>query len=183
MKGSFINFELDYSKSTNQQQADLILKKAQSLISSGSKGVAITYSANYGQTYKIEKTYFMGDWNTGTGGANQADVMTEMEKAMGSPPYDSLQHKMHILPITTMNGYPSADPWSDDTHMGIVITDLYRIQIYLDAGWDVLGWQNQKTVGDPKHPYAVGGGVVASLPQAISDKIQDTLIDYSKNYK
>lgn len=179
--GSFQDFALDYTKYTNQQQAILILKEAQRLISNGSKGVAITYSANYGQTYEIEKTYFAGGWKTGTSGANQAEVMTVMETAMGSAPYDSLQGKMRILPITTMNGAPGASPWDDDIHMGIVTTDLNRIRIYLEVGWNVLGWQNQKTVGNLEHPYAVGGGI-ASLPPRISDKIQGTLIDFAKKY-
>ena len=51
----------------------------------------------------------------------------------------------------------------------------------LDKGWYVLGWQNQGTVNDPMHPYAVGGGI-ATLPAAVSDKIQQTLIGFSKTY-
>ena len=49
------------------------------------------------------------------------------------------------------------------------------------AGWDVLGWQNQQTVNNPQHPYAIGGGV-ARLPPAVDDKIQKTLMEFAKNY-
>ncbi|CAN5255640.1 hypothetical protein BH10ACI1_BH10ACI1_07440 [soil metagenome] len=185
-KGSFINFEIDYMKNGNQvppqQQADEILQKAEDLISGGALGVAITYSANYGQTRLIEETYFTGGWNTQTNGAHQATVIYTMETLLGTK-YQNLQGKMRIAPITTMNAYTDlVDPWNDDVLMGIVVTDLERIKIYLEAGWNILGWQNQDTVTNPKHPYAIGGGV-ATLPAAVSDKIQNTLIGFAATYK
>jgi len=183
--GVFINFCVPYSEDDvsvpPQDQAESILKKADDLVTNGARGVAITYSANYGQTCEIEKIYFTGGWNTKTNGANQAAVMNSMESLLGSK-YQTLQGKMHIVPITTMNAYDDpVSPWSDDVLMGIVTTDLDRIQIYLEGSWDVLGWQNQDTVGNPNHPYAIGGGV-AKLPQAVSDKIQNRLIGYAKEY-
>jgi hypothetical protein len=184
-KGMFVNFNLTYQHNgeglSYQQQAEKILKKATELVANGAKGVAITYSANYGQTRKIEQVYFAGDWNTQTDGSNQAEVMKEMESLLGSE-NKNLQGKMCIVPITTMNAYDDpADPWNDDVLMGIVTTDLDRIKIYLEGGWHILGWQNQDTVNNPKHPYAVGGGV-AKLPLSVSDKIQNTLIGYAQKY-
>jgi hypothetical protein len=185
--GVFINFNLPYLKGgvyvSDLEQADIILKEATNLISKGAKGLAITYSANYGQTRKIEQVYSKGGWNTQTTGGNQAAVMACMESLLGSK-YQALQGKMRIAPITTMNAYPGdnpINPWNENVLMNIVIKDLERIKTYLDGNWDVLGWQNQGTVGNPKHPYAVGGGI-ATLPQAVSDKIQNTLIGYAKTY-
>lgn len=183
--GRFINFVLPFSKDgvniPPQNRANDILQKSRELINTGSKGVAITYSANYGQTREIEKVYFTGGWNTQTNGAHQAEVMHSMESLLGSE-YKDLQGKVRIVPITTMNAYVyPVDPWNDDVHIGIVITDLDRIKIYLEGGWDILGWQSQNAVNNPTHPYAVGGGI-AKVPQAISDKIQETLIGYATHY-
>jgi hypothetical protein len=183
--GRFINFVLPFLKDSvqvpAQNQANDILQKSRDLINNGSKGVAITYSANYGQTRDIEKAYFTGGWNTRTNGANQAVVISAMESLLGSE-YKDLQGKMRVVPITTMNAYDHPiDPWDNHVLMGIVITDLDRIKIYLEGGWDILGWQNQSTVNNHNHPYAVGGGI-AQLPQAVSDKIQETLIGYATQY-
>ena len=108
MTGVFINFNVPYSKDgvsvLPQNQAEDILKKANDLVINGAKGVAITYSANYGQTREIEKAYWLGDWNTQTNGANQAAVVNCMEFLLGRK-YSTLQGKMRILPITTMNAY------------------------------------------------------------------------------
>ena len=183
--GKFVSFVVPFSKDgvqvPPQNQAGDILQKSRAMVNNGAKGVAITYSANYGQTREIEKVYFIGGWNTQTDGANQAAVMRSMESLLGSE-YKDLQGKMRIVPITTMNAYdyPVA-PWDEKVLMGIVTTDLDRIKIYLEGGWDVLGWQNQNTVDNLKHPYAIGGGVT-TLAQAVSDKIQTTLIGYAIVY-
>lgn len=183
--GSFIPFRLPYFENgapvPAAAQAERILQQAGELIAKGAAGVGITYSANYGQTRKIAGTYASGGWNTRTGGANQAEVMQNME-ALLETPFIALRGKVHILPITTMNAYTDPlDPWNENVHMRIVSADLDRIQAYLDRGWDVLGWQNQQTVNDPAHPFAVGGGV-AQLPTAVSDKIQQTLIGFAQRY-
>lgn len=182
--GKFISFNIPYKEGSvyvsSATQAQEILNKAQELIDNGAPGVAITYSANYGQTQTIEKTYRAGGWDTQTNGANQAAVMAAMEQLMGST-YTVLQGKMHIAPITTMNGHPPATPWNDTVLMNIVTQDLANIETYLKNGWTVLGWQNQDTVNNPVHPYAVGGGI-ATLPTAVSDKIQQTLIGFAKDY-
>lgn len=183
--GQFINFYLPYSNDgvmvSPGQQAQQIIDKAKVLIACGATGVAITYSANYGQTRTIEQVYDSGGWDTQTSGANQAMVMYEMEALMGSADQD-LQGKLRIAPITTMNAYENpVNPWDEGVLLNIVVTDLNRIQDYLTHGWVVLGWQNQGTVNDPAHPYAVGGGV-ATLPPLVSDKIQQTLINYSQTY-
>ncbi len=184
--GAFINFLLPFKKGgigvSAEDQAKAILQKSQELIKNGSKGVGIIYSANYGQTRKIEKTYQKGEWFTGTDGANQATVMHNLESLMSSDAYKNLQGKLHIVPITTMNGFDGVNPWNDQVHMTIVKTDLDRIKNYPEDGWDILGWQNQNTVNDTGHPYAIGGGI-ASIPANISNEIQKTLIQYAKDYK
>lgn len=184
-KGTFINFYLPYSQEgaivSSQEQAKAILTKARNLIADGAKGVGITYSANYGQTREIERIYFAGGWNTQTKGANQADVMCNMESLMVRE-YDMLQGKVHILPITTMNAFSDwVERWNEDVQLGIVTTDLDRIRIYLETGWHILGWQNQSTIKNSTSPYAVGGGI-AQLPDLVKDKIQATLIEYAKVY-
>lgn len=183
--GQFLNFNLPYKENgiyvSSAAQAQAILNKAQALISNGAVGVAITYSANYGQTRTIASVYAAGGWDTQTNGANQAAVMNAMEQLMGST-YTMLQGKMHIAPITTMDGYPPTNPWNDTVLMNIVTQDLANIETYLKNGWVVLGWQNQDTVGNPAHPYAVGGGI-ATLPTNISDTIQQTLIGFANTYK
>jgi len=186
--GTFINFLLPFRKGnigvSPEDQAIVILQKSQELIRNGSKGVGITYSANYGQTRKIEETYKRGDWFTHTDGSNQAAVMCHMESLMRSNQYKDLQGKLHIVPITTMDaheGHPES--WNTQVHMKIVKTDLERIKTYLEDGWDILGWQNQNTVNDPRHPYAVGGGIAGNIPAEVSDEIQKTLIHYAQSYK
>ena len=182
--GKFINLYIDYANHTDKEQATIILAAANKQITAGSKGVCITYSANYLQTVTIEETYRANQWNTYTSGANQASVMREMLTLLGSSE-KQLQGKMRIAPITTMSGgtkYASLFS-KEDFHLGIVVSDLVSIKAYLEAGWDILGWQNQKTVGSITHPYAVGGGVKANMSKAINTMIQNTLIDYHTNYK
>ena len=183
--GAFVDFNLPYSRGgmpiSSEQQAESILIEAQRLTGKGAIGVAITYSANYGQTRAISQTYLAGGWHTHTGGANQAAVIGCMETLLAGR-YMALQRKMRIAPITTMNAYVDpVVPWNEEIHLGIAITDLDRIEAYLMCGWVVLGWQNQTTVTNPQHPYAIGGGI-AALPAAVSDRIQRTLCGFALNY-
>jgi hypothetical protein len=72
--------------------------------------------------------------------------------------------------------YPEdADP------LEVAREDLREIQALLDAGWRVLGWQNQRTVGTDR-PYAVGGGVAGALPPELAETIQSTLGDFARRY-
>lgn len=162
-------------------QALQIARMAQQLRDTGVPGVGILYSANYGQTREIARTYRAQCWDTGTGGSNQAAVMTEMENLLAVD-YAALRGRLHILPITTMNAYvdPVAD-WNADVLRGIVLTDLDRVEAYLRAGWHVLGWQNQDTVGNPAHPYAIGGGI-AILPPMVDALIQNELGRLARDY-
>jgi hypothetical protein len=187
--GTFNNFLIPFKKETRgisaEEQAKIILQKGQELIKSRSKGVGIIYSANYGQTRKIEETYQKGDWFTGTDGGNQAKVLCLMESLMNTDLYKGLQGILRILPITTMNALVDdhpVKPWTDRVHMEIVKTDLGRIKTYLEDGWDILGWQNQESVNNLRHPYAIGGGI-ARLPTEIANEIQKTLMQYALNYK
>ena len=86
------------------------------------------------------------------------------------------------MPITTMNAYENpVERWNEDVQLGIVTSDLERIRIYLESGWSILGWQNQGTVNSSTSPYAIGGGI-AHLPDIVEEKIQTSLIQYSKIY-
>ncbi len=175
--GSLFNFYLPYKDESGNNlsasdQALAIIIEAQKLISIGSLGVAITYSANYNQTVTIHKTYKAGHWNTNTSGANQAAVMQAMESLMGDK-YSLLQRRLQIAPITTM----TYSNYGGCTHRQVVESDLGYIKFLLDKGWDILGWQNQSSVPG----YAVGGGI-AKLPQEIDTLIQTTLAKYAVDY-
>lgn len=183
--GNWVNFYLPFRDNgqtiSAKSQALKILQTSIELLKKGAKGVAITYSANYGQTREIQRCYFSGTWITAISGANQAAVMSEMEQLLNSS-HEKLQGGVQVLPITTMNAYEDPiEPWNADVLLGIVMTDLDRVKAYLESGWTVLGWQNQNTHHNPSHPYAVGGGV-SQLPQFIDDKIQACLIEYSQQY-
>ena len=183
--GKFLNFLLDYSQMSDDDQAKAILDKADQLIKAGSSGVSITYSANYGQTVLIEKTYMGGEWNTKTNGANQATVVHKMLLLMASAAYSHLQGKMRLAPITTMAGSTKYAPKiskDQSFHLGIIATDLMRIKNSLETGWSVLGWQNQKTVNRADHPYAVGGGVV-KLSAPVDSMIQEGLMQFHTDFK
>jgi hypothetical protein len=187
--GTFINFLIPFNKDgrglSAEDQAKAILQKGQELIKSGAKGVGILFSANYGQTCTIEETYQKGEWLTGTDGAHQAKVMCLMESLLNTDIYKRLQGKVRIVPITTMNAYDPAHlvkPWNDRVHLEIVKTDLGKIKTYLEEGWDILGWQNQETIKNSRHPYAIGGGV-ARISTNIANEIQDTLLQYALNFK
>ncbi|WP_299684659.1 hypothetical protein [uncultured Dokdonia sp.] len=186
--GHFVKFLLPYKDDhgnmiSSDSQAFSVIEEAKKRIKAGAKGVAITYSANYGQTLEIHKTYNAGDWNTHTAGANQAGVMTAMENFMGTTE-TALQGTLQIAPITTMS-YES-NGYGDYTHKEVVEADLKHIKSLLDQGWDVLGWVNQDT--DPE--YAVGGGVAKSLdqygkpyfPKELSDLVQQTFKKYTADY-
>jgi hypothetical protein len=78
--GRFIDFTMVYADGRpdgldNDQQAQKIVDTARGLIGEGAPGVAITYSANQGQTKALVRAYAAGDYAAGISGANQAQVM------------------------------------------------------------------------------------------------------------
>jgi hypothetical protein len=83
-------------------------------------------------------------------------MVMAVEQLLGKAKYSHLQGKLHILPVTTMD-YNSIPSWNEDIHIGIIYTDLKRIENYLMVGWDVLGLQDQKN--NAKKPYAIGGKI------------------------
>ena len=175
--GRFINFYLSYKDERGNyrsasDQAIAIITEAQKLIDLGSPGVAILYSANYGQTVTIHKTYKSGHWQTKISGSNQAKVMQAMEALMENQ-YSTLQRRLEIAPITTM----TYSDYGGRTHRQVVESDLDHIKSLLDRGWDVLGWQNQSSIPG----YAIGGGI-ATLPKDIHTLIQTTLAQYATAY-
>ncbi len=186
-KGTFYPFFLPWKDASgknipNSEQADEILKKTDQLVKAGAKGAAITYSANYDQTQDFVQAYNNGKDLVSLTGINQAEVMIKMEAKLTTPTWAHLQGKLRIAPITTLNGYNHpVHPWNDTVWLGIVKTDLARIQTWLDEGWDMLGWINQQTQGKAD-PYAIGGGVAGPLPSIIQNEIQNTLKKYAKDY-
>jgi hypothetical protein len=176
--GSFIDFPLFYQPSdgglTEDQQAEKIMTKSRQLLDTGFAGVAIIYSANEGQTRALVNAYAAGIYKGDISGANQAQVMNLMEKKLGERSWQDLQMKLQIAPITTIPDSPS-------DALQIVKTDIARIRGQLEQGWAILGWQNQRTVGRPEHPYAIGGGV-ATLPPDEDKLIQNGLKSLAVDY-
>lgn len=164
---------------SSKQQAIQILDTATTALSlQDAACVYITYSANQGQTERIAQAYKDGDWKTGIGGANQADVMHTMEDLMASEAkYTELQGKMKIAPITTIPNNTDLTVWS-----GVINHDLNRIKGYLQGSNIVFGWMNQDTA--PKFAHALNSptGVVKSFPAQISDLVQNALIEFAKDY-
>jgi hypothetical protein len=184
-RGGFHPFHLpfwvDGAPFPAEAQALVTVHTASHLLDGGAPGVGLLYSANYGQTREIESVYRAGAWHTGTTGSNQATVVAAIEVLLADE-FASLQGRLHILPITTMNAYTDPVPdWNADVLRGIVHSDLTRVRAYLEAGWHVLGWQNQDTIDNPKHPYAIGGGV-ATLPEAVDRLIQATLMGLAREF-
>lgn len=178
-KGQFLTLYVPFKTETGalitpSDQASRILRKASKMLESSYPGVAITYSANYGQTLQIKKTYDEGGWDTNTSGANQAAVMAKMEEMLGTSPWSSLQGKVRIAPLTTMSY--EADGYGTFTHEQVLQNDLGNIKSLLDAGWVVFGWINQVN-------FAVGGGVAGDSYTAEQAKtVQDTLNNFLKGY-
>jgi len=183
VKGAFQGIMIKYKDANGyisaDQQAIEILEEANKLMENGAVGVAITYSANYGQTVDINQTYKNGGWQVNISGANQADVMAKMESLLVTS-YSNLQGKMRIAPITTMSY--SIPPYGSSTHEEVVKNDLKNIKDLLDKGWTVLGWQNQDS---GSNSFAVGGGVAkrrGDFPQNLSDMVQTTLKQFEVDY-
>ncbi len=176
MPGQFIDYYLPFIEQgkplTAQEQATQILTKATKCIESGCTGVAITYSANYDQSIRINETYQNGQWQTHTNGANQAQVIFQMEELQENQ-FRNLQSKMRIAPITTL----TYSTFGGKSHKQVVNDDLENIKRLLDHNWTVLGWINQISAPD----YAVGGGIV-QLPAELSSMIQKTLKEFSQRY-
>ena len=176
MRGVFLPFYLPFvdhnTRVPSVIQARRILDYAEQLLSGEIAGVAITYSANYGQTQHIRKCYDSGEWKTGISGANQAQVMTELESLLENE-YQALQNKVRIAPITTM----TYDNYGTFTHLQVIEQDLMGIRKLLETGWVVLGWMNQNT----SPLFAVGGGI-AMLAGELDNLIQDNLLHFSREF-
>lgn len=110
--------------------------------------VAITYSANNDQVEEIIRGYTTGQYSIS--GSNQAEVIRIVIEEIKKRGW---QDKAHILPIAT-----SQHSGGDGViRMDQVDRDLGNIAQHLGAGWQVLGYRNQKT--NQQDAYAIGGGV------------------------
>ncbi len=152
--GRFVDFVLTYQGKTADDQAREIIRRADELFDEGSAGVGITYSADADQTRRIREVYAAGGWDTGTSGANQAEVIEDMEAIERGERRD-LQGRIRIAPITTM----TYTDFGGKTLDQVIGEDLAAINALLADGWDVLGWVNDPDSGR----YAVGGGVSAQV--------------------
>jgi hypothetical protein len=177
MKGKFIPLLIPFQ--TNKQlvpaaeQALQILKAVDQLTKENScKYAGITYSSNYDQTKTIRLCYLNNKSITGINGANQAAVIHEIEKLL-SENFLPLQGKFRVVPVTTMT-YTNYD---DLTLEAVIENDLKEMKNLLDEGYCIFGWMNQNTAPE----YAIGGGI-ASLPDNLQKKIQETLKHYSEKY-
>ncbi len=173
--GLFIDITLDFSKSSNNEQAEQILLEVQQHYNIGYTKIGIIYSANYQQTISINEHYENEIWITGTSGGNQADVICKVEKLLKNK-YQDLCGKFRILPITTCEfsgGIGKVeDIWLEK--------DLNSIEKFLNEGGVVLGWKNQKS--NKKKPYAIGGGVARQLTNEQNANIQGRLKSFKIDY-
>lgn len=172
-----IPLTLDFTQLNDQEQAREILDMAHKLLGEQPQlpGVAITYSANHVQTREILKTYRNGEYYTGVAGANQANVMHEMEVLLKTNPrYRNLQGRVRIAPISTMKyGKSGILPVTDREFA--MSTD--NITSLMNQGWCIIGWCNQFTENKDA-PFAIGGGVSNGVtPQKHLDQIQQLLKD------
>jgi hypothetical protein len=189
--GQFVPFYLDFSKCSNAEQAVIILESVRA-ISRQFRGintdikVGITYSANERQTGAIAEAYARGDFDTRTTGANQAEVMAEIEKLLRTDAYQDCRPVFRIIPITTI-------PNLKAHHRARVEEDIKKERQFLQDGNVILGWVNQNGLKpsnpelllisgmflrpDAVHSYAIGGGIATtSFPQALSDLVQNTFL-------
>lgn len=151
----FIPFEVCFKGVSANNQARVILAKVNKISNSGKRKVGITYSANQEQTNNIIDKYKKNEWRTGTNGANQAEVIAQIEILLTTPEYEHLQKVFRIIPITTMQykppsyGIAAAD---DDS----VKMSLQNADEFIARGGVLLGWRNELT---PENKLAIGGGI------------------------
>ncbi|WP_209328761.1 hypothetical protein [Lunatimonas salinarum] len=172
-----MNFVLPFRNSAgvipSKDQARTILAKVKEVLELGYAGVAITYSANFQQRNKIRDTYASGQWQTYTQGANQADVMRELEVFLDTMEFEPIRYKVRMAPITTL----TYSDFGGKAQREVVEEDFAYLAGLLTAGWAVLGWINDLSSGR----YAVGGGVV-KLSDEMEERIQRGLADFAKQY-
>ncbi len=165
---------LNFSKLSHHEQAKAILAEVSRLHQIGYSKVGITYSANYAQSENIHHCYQTKKWITGTSGANQAEVISEIEGLLQTKEYQKFQGIFHILPITTM--LLTHEP-SQSHKVGlpdeIVKKDQDFILNFIKEGGVVLGWQNQ--LSTEEKPFAVGGGIARMLPDNMKLSESQTL--------
>ena len=155
-----IPFRVDYSLSANDadRQAEIILKRVrEESIKNPGKKIGITYSANQDQLSQIQGAYSQGKSISGVSGANQAAVMSSVERLLLRPEYQHLQGIFRIIPIVTMK-YNSGAVVAADKHM--VEKSLSDASQFMDEGGVLLGLTNQHT---PQGQLAIGGGVAKSI--------------------
>ena len=149
--------KIDYSKNNAQAQARKILNEARRQHKNGATFVGLTYSANHEQTIKILDTYKNNNWQTGTFGANQAQVIADIERFLETE-YKDLQQVFRIVPITTMN-YSGAKNCASDDEIQFSLDAATKFLEQSDAV--TLGWRNQDTVD--KKQLAIGGGIALKI--------------------
>ncbi|MCX7120539.1 MAG: hypothetical protein NTZ67_01990 [Gammaproteobacteria bacterium] len=179
--GAFIPFRVDFQDGDKKaisaiEQAKKILDEVALLHAAGFEKVGITYSADQAQTTKINTTYKTSEWNTGTSGANQAEVMAATEQLLKEEKYRHLQSVFRIIPITTMD-YKKKNNRAEDNDVNDCLSSAEE---FLKNGGALLGWQNQLSNGDR---FAIGGGVAAKTqPSEQKDAILRKLLEFKGWY-
>lgn len=191
MRGQAIPFYLDFSKCSNAEQAKIILETVRAIKRQLQENnphikVGITYSANENQTLKIAETYEDPRlFRTGTTGANQAEVMAEVEKLLDTDAYADCRDVFRIIPITTIPNIPDYHHHSER-----ILKDIQNANEFLSVGNVILLWVNQNGLRDGTSgllsgmhldpgavaSYAIGGGIT-SLHEDFSGFIQRKLED------
>ncbi|KEI70567.1 hypothetical protein GV64_07290 [Endozoicomonas elysicola] len=176
-------FCMDYKQLSSRDQAGKILFRADEILKSHPElpGIAVTYSANHGQTMAVINCYNNKQWKTGISGSNQAEVMKEMEWLQrDGGRFQHLQHRVRIAPLSTMK-YTSFNMKKAVTDQELKVSLDYLDKLIAD-GWQVLGWQTPVSLKNKDAPFAVGGGVSSKvMPEAHKQLIQGKLIGYQGN--
>lgn len=160
-------FRVDYENNgasvSAKDQANKIIQEIEDRIQKGER-VAITYSANSGQSQQIRDGYQQNTFPL-LQGDNQARVFEIIADHFRN---HGKKHMVRILPISTLtyDAQQNKHPVTDD----IFNLEMRNIATHLGAGWSVLGLQNQKS--DP-HELAVGGIIAGPLWNQHKDKFQD----------
>lgn len=181
--GIFVPAYIPFRSKTYEQQARDVIRKVQECYDDGYTKVGITYSANHDQTLKIRATYNAGKRDTGTGGSNQAGVMTEVERLLKEE-FPHLQNVFYILPITTCKHSGGVGAVQQDW----LVEDLNAVESFASKPKHaVLAWQNESS---GKNSYAVGGAISTQLEALVPGErnktqnqfIQEKLKKYEQQY-
>lgn len=153
-------------------QAQVIINRVLNLLRENPNvfQVGITYAANDEQSKALYEMYRLHGKLPDIYGNNQAAVMHELLKLLNDS-YQDLVPVIKIMPITTcIQGGGTLSPKPEN-----VMEEIKRIEEFVKEGGVLLGWQNQNTVNNENHPFAIGGGVAQNFSDNLSEYVQTEL--------